>query len=89
MDSLVFALRLAIKSAVRAQHRASEQNKGDKEQERGEDDEAAEAVPVEFGELLQVAYHDLAGQLRLALGTDAKRERNLSDGLVRDVAFHE
>ena len=54
-----------------------------------EDDEAAETVPVQLRELLEVAEHDLARELRLALRADAERERHLRDGVAGDVALYE
>ena len=60
------------------------------EQENPEyDEQCAESEPVQLRELLKVADHHLARELRLALRADSEGEGNLRDRPARDVALDE
>lgn len=84
---LVLALRPAVQPARRGNKRLREEYEHNERKDAEEDDDATEAVPIQLRELLEVADHDLACELRLAFCANAKRERHLGDRVARDVAL--
>ena len=87
--ALLVAAGFLVKPGVPVEQRLRKPYEKDKEEEREDDEQCAEPEPVQLRKLLEVADHDFARELGLALGADAKGERHFRDRPPRDVALDE